>query len=57
MKTMGLAKTLSVVLALGAATLPSFIAMSTAAFARGDGGGGAGAGGGGAAGGGSSLYE
>jgi hypothetical protein len=55
MKATALAKTLSVVLALGAASLPGLIATGTAAFARGDGGGGAGGGaaGGGGGGGGS----
>ena len=51
MKTSKLAKTLGLVLALGATSLPTLCVTSTIALARGDGGG-AGGGGGGAAGGG-----
>ena len=53
MKTMVLAKTFGVVLALAAASLPTLVATSGSALARGDsGGGGNGGGGGGADGGG-----
>ncbi|MFI5016199.1 MAG: hypothetical protein ACHQAY_28020 [Hyphomicrobiales bacterium] len=52
MKPMELVKTLGLVLALAGATVPTIVASSTTALARGDGGGGgAGGGGGGGAGG------
>ena len=49
MKTMMLAKTFGVVLALAAASLPTLVATSGSALARGDGGGGGNGGGGGGA--------
>ena len=49
MKTMVLAKTFGVVLALAAASLPTLVATSGSALARGDGGGGGNGGGGGGA--------